>query len=82
MMQSPTAYLLADALGGCVADSGRETIEHLPGFAPYLSAAKRVTQEVEADVIVITSALVTGLLFALEWLLISRTQSWRSAART
>jgi iron(III) transport system permease protein len=35
-----------------------------------------------ATLIVITSALVTGLLFALEWLLIRRTQSWRNAART
>jgi len=35
-----------------------------------------------ATLIVITSALVTGLLFALEWLLIRRTQSWRNTART
>jgi len=34
-----------------------------------------------ATLIVLTSAVVTGLLFAVEWWLIRRTQSWRNTAR-
>ncbi len=35
-----------------------------------------------ATLIVITSAGVTALLFAIEWLLIRRTQKWRNTAKT
>ena len=35
-----------------------------------------------ATLIVLTSAVVTGLLFAVESWLIRRTQSWRNTART
>jgi iron(III) transport system permease protein len=34
-----------------------------------------------ATLIVVTSALVTGILFTLEWWLIRRTQAWRNTAR-
>ena len=35
-----------------------------------------------ATLIVLTSAVVTGLLFAADWWLIRRTQSWRNTARS
>jgi iron(III) transport system permease protein len=34
-----------------------------------------------ATLIVATSAIVTALLFGLEWVLVRRTQAWRFAAR-
>jgi len=35
-----------------------------------------------ATLIVVTSAVVTALLFAIEWILIRRTQKWRNTAKT
>ena len=57
MMQPPTSNLLADRLGGRVADRGGKAVEDLPGLAPYCPSTKRVSQEVEADVIMITPTI-------------------------
>src|SRR2546422_3575094 len=56
MVQPPASDAVADCFGGRVADGGGKAIEDLPGLAPHRPTSKRVAQEVEADVIVITSA--------------------------